>query len=180
MTISHAREVKATPATLSDKPYAGDPIAGFSLMRSKYRASFPTMLWERKSAWHYGKQNPDDAGGYITSINNKEMGFSMMCESINKGPYRFGDPYKPHVHGYAEFLFCLGADCNDLGPSGGENVYNMGAEMEPHVFTASTVVMPQRNFPHCPQIITRVDKPFIFIVLHEMGQVAEAPKKKEA
>ena len=177
MTVSHTRELKATPATLADKPYTGDPIAGLSLMRSKYRTNFPTMLWERKSAWHYGKQNPDDAGGYITSISNKEMGFSMLLESINKGPYRFGHPYAPHVHNYSEFLICLGADCDDLAPMGGEINFHMGPEMEPHVYTASTVVMPPAHLPHCPEIVTRVDKPFIFMVLHEMGH-SEAPAKK--
>jgi hypothetical protein len=103
----------------------------------------------------------------------------MLCEGINKGPYRFGDPYKPHVHGYDEFLICMGADCNDLSQLGGEILFNMGPEMEPHTFTTSTVVTPPKNLPHCPEVVTRVDKPFIFIVLHAFGQ-QEAPKKKEA
>jgi hypothetical protein len=179
MTITRARELKATAAPAAEKEYTGDPIAGLSLMRSKSRNSFPTMLWERKSAWHYGRQNPDDAGGYITSINNRDMGFSMMIEGINKGPYRFGDPYKPHVHGYSEFLICMGADCNDLGQLGGEVVFDIGPEMEAHTFNTSTVVMPPKNLPHCPEVVTRVDKPFIFIVLHEFGGT-ETAKKKEA
>jgi len=173
MTISHARELTATAAPAAAKEYTGEPQGGMS--RSQYRTNFPTMLWERKSAWHYGSKNRDDAGGYITSIRSTDMGFSMMCEGIVRGPYRFGDPYKPHVHGYAEFLICLGADCNDLTPMGGEIVFDLGSEMEPHIFTNSTVVMPPGKLPHCPEIITRVDKPFIFIVLHEFGQ--EAPPK---
>jgi hypothetical protein len=179
MTISHARELKATPAPSEEKEYTGDPIAGLSLMRSKYRENFPTMLWERKGAWHYGKQNPDDAGGYITSISNRNIGFSMLCEGINKGPYRFGNPYTPHVHNYDEFLICMGADCDDLSQLGGEIVFDMGSEMEPHVFTTSTVVMPPAKLPHCPEVVTRVEKPFIFIVLHAFGQ-SGAPKKKGA
>jgi len=170
MTISHARELKATPATLAEKEFTG-PAVGFT-SRGKYDTHFPNMLWQRKGVWHYGSENPDDAGGYIASISNKEMGFSMLCESINKGPYRFGHPYAPHVHNnYDEFLICLGADCNnDLTPMGGEVVFDLGKEMEPHVFTASTVVMPKAKFPHCPETVTRVDQPFIFIVLHAFGQ----------
>ena len=177
MTISHARELRATPAPAAAKEYTGEPV-GF-MSKSQYRTNFPTMLWERKSAWHYGSRNRDDAGGYITSISNRDIGFSMLCEGINKGPYRFGDPYKPHVHNYDEFLICMGADCNDLGPLGGEIVFDMGEEMEPHTFTTSTVVMPPAKLPHCPEVVTRVDKPFIFIVLHAFGQ-PQAPAKKEA
>jgi hypothetical protein len=174
MTVSHARELTSKPAPAAEKEYTGEPQGGMS--RSQYRANFPTMLWERKSAWHYGSKNRDDAGGYIASIGKPEMGFSMLCESILRGPYRFGDPYKPHVHNYNEFLICLGADCNDLSNMGGEIVFDMGAEMEPHTFTNSTVVMPPGKLPHCPEVITRVDKPFIFIVLHEFSDPTAAKK----
>ena len=175
MTVSHTRELKSTPATLAEKEFTG-PAVGFT-SRGKHDANFPAMAWTRKAIWSYGADNPDDSGGYIASISNKEMGFSMLCESINKGPYRFGHPYAPHVHNYNEFLICLGADCNDLAPMGGEINFHMGAEMESNVFTASTVVSAPAKFPHCPEIVTRVDKPFIFIVLHEFSQ-SEAPAKK--
>jgi hypothetical protein len=175
MTVSHAREVKTTPATVAEKIFSG-PAVGFTT-RGKYDANFPEMLWRRKGVYSYGADNPDDSGGYIASISNKEMGFNMLVESINKGPYRFGHPYKPHVHNYNEWLICLGADCNDLTPMGGEINFHMGEEMEPNVFTNSTVVYARAKLPHCPEIVTRVDKPFIFIVLREFGQ-SEAPAKK--
>jgi hypothetical protein len=174
MTVSHTRELRTMPAAAAEKEFSG-PAVGFT-SRGKYDANFPAMLWQRKGIWHYGADNPDDAGGYIASMSNKEMNFSLLCESINKGPYRFGHPYAPHVHGYSEFLICLGADTDDLAPLGGEINFHMGSEMEPHVFTASTVVMPPGKLPHCPEIVTRVDKPFIFMVLHEMEP--SAPGKK--
>ena len=175
MTVSHTRELKTTAAAVAEKEFTG-PAVGFT-SRGKYDANFPAMLWQRKGIWHYGADNPDDAGGYIASMRNNEMGFSLLCESINKGPYRFGHPYAPHVHNYNEFLICLGADCNDLAPMGGEINFHMGAEMEPHVFTDSTVVLAPAKLPHCPEIVTRVDKPFIFMVLHEMEHSATPEKK---
>jgi hypothetical protein len=173
MTVSHTRELQTSPAAVAEKEFTG-PAVGFT-SRGKYDANFPPLLWERKGVWHYGADNPDDAGGYISSMSRKEMGFSLLLEGINKGPYRFGHPYAPHVHNYSEFLICMGADCNDLAPLGGEINFHMGAEMEPHVFTASTVVTPPAKLPHCPEIVTRVDKPFIFMVLHEM-ETSAAPK----
>lgn len=165
MTISQASHVTAKSTAL-EKEYTGDPIAGLSLMRSKYRDNIPIMLWERKGAWHYGAQNRDDAGGYITFIRGGEVfGFQMMYESINKGPYRFGDPYIPHVHSYDESLLFIGADCSDLTQLGGEYVMSMGKEMERHVCSVPSLIHLPKGFPHCPLVITKVDKPFIFVVL---------------
>ena len=181
MTISQVTAPKASTAPPAEKEYAGDPIAGLGLFGSKYRNNLPIMLWERKGAWHYGRQNPDDAEGYITSIGgNKDLfDFHMMYEGINKAPYRFGDPYKPHVHNYDESLICMGADCNDLSKLPGEVVMCMGPEMEKHVITTPTLIHLPRNFPHCPTTVTKADKPFIFIVLRAFSS-ADAPKKKEA
>jgi len=173
MTISNASQIKAAPAPAPAKEYAGEPIAGLSLMRSKFRDNIPIMLWERKGAWHYGAQNPDDAEGYITSINGNSgtFNFHMMYESINKGPYRFGDPYKPHVHAYDESLIFIGTDCNDLAKLPGEAEMCMGteAEMERYRFSTPTLIHLPKGFQHCPLVIARVDKPFIFVVLQAFG-----------
>ncbi len=173
MTISNASQIKAVPAPAPAKEYAGEPIAGLSLMRSKFRDNIPILLWERKGAWHYGAQNPDDAEGYITSINGNSgtFNFHMMYESINKGPYRFGDPYKPHVHPYDESLIFIGTDCNDLAKLPGEAEMCMGteAEMERYRFSAPTLIHLPKGFQHCPLVITRVDQPFIFVVLQAFG-----------
>jgi len=179
MTISQTSAPKSTPAPKADKEYDGGPIAGLGLMRSKYRNNIPIMLWERKGAWHYGQQNPDDAEGYITSISGSKdlFNFHMMYEGINKAPYRFGDPYKPHVHAYDESLICMGADCNDLSKLPGEVVMCMGPEMEKHVITSPTLIHLPKSFPHCPTTVTKADKPFFFIVLQAFGGV-EAPKKE--
>ncbi len=167
MTVSSAARITANPAPRPEKEYDGEPLAGLSLMRSKFRNNIPIMLWERKGAWHYGAQNPDDAEGYITSINGNSstFNFHMMYESIIKGPYRFGDPYKPHVHNYDESLIFMGADCNDLSKLPGEAEMCMGTEMEGYRFSTPMLIHLPRGFHHCPLVITRVDKPFIFIVL---------------
>jgi hypothetical protein len=173
MTVSHTRELKTEPAQEAEKQFTG-PAVGFT-SRGKYDKNFPSMLWQRKGIYHYGAENPDDAGGYIATMMNKEMGFSLLLEGINKGPYRFGHPYAPHVHDYNEFLICMGVDTDDLTQMGGEINFHMGSEMEPNVFTTSTIVSAPGKLPHCPEIVTRVDKPFVFMVLHEM-ESSPAPK----
>jgi hypothetical protein len=179
MTISQTSAPKSVPAPKADRVYDGEPIAGLSLMRSKYRENIPIMLWERKGAWHYGQQNPDDAEGYITSISGSKtlFAFHMMYEGINKAPYRFGDPYKPHVHSYDESLICMGADCDDLSKLPGEVVMCMGPEMEKHVITVPTLIHLPKGFPHCPTTVMKADKPFFFIVLQAFSGI-EAPKKQ--
>jgi uncharacterized RmlC-like cupin family protein len=171
MTLSQTSAPQATPAPPAEKQYTGEPIAGLGLFGSKYRDNFPIMLWERKGPWHYGYQNQDDAEGYITSISGSKslFNFHMMYEGINKAPYRFGDPYKPHVHNYDESLIFMGTDCDDLSKLPGEAVMCMGPEMEKHVITTPTLVHLPKGFPHCPTAITRADKPFIFIVLQAFG-----------
>jgi uncharacterized RmlC-like cupin family protein len=171
MTVSQTSAPKSAPAPPAEKQYTGEPIAGLGLFGSKYRDNLPIMLWERKGAWHYGYQNQDDADGYITSIRGSQglFSFHMMYEGINKAPYRFGDPYKPHVHSYDESLIFMGADCNDLSKLPGEAVMCMGTDMERHVITTPTLVHLPKGFPHCPTTITRADKPFIFIVLQAFG-----------
>ncbi len=176
MTISQTSAPQTAPAPPADKQYTGDPIAGLGLFGSKYRNNMPSMLWERKGSWHYGRQNQDDAEGYITSISgNKSLfDFHMMYEGINKAPYRFGDPYKPHVHNYDESLICMGADCDDLTKLPGEVVMCMGPEMEKHVITTPTLIHLPKGFPHCPTTVTKADKPFIFVVLRAFGSAESA------
>ena len=177
MTISQTSTPKAATAAPAERPYTGEPVAGLGLFGSKYRDNFPVMLWERKGPWHYGQQNQDDAGGYITFIRGGKnlFNFLMMYEGINKAPYRFGDPYKPHVHTYDESLIFMGADCDDLSKLHGEAVMCMGPEMEKHVITTPTLIHLPKGFPHCPTTVTRADKPFIFIVLQAFS-AAESPK----
>lgn len=164
MKISIAKELKSTPV-LSDKR-TGELVG----WQSKYRNLISHLTFTRKAAWHYGPENPDDAGGAITSISGKEFDFNMSYESLRKAPYRFGPrPDKPHVHDYDEFAFFLGADTNDLSELGAEAETGMGEEMERHIINTPTAVILPKGFPHGPLAITRLKKPFIFAVVRPFG-----------
>ncbi len=165
MTISMASEVKATPVPSDRGP---GEFAGF--MQSKHRGCVQHLAFERKGAWHYGPLNRDDAGGAITNINGKDFEFNMSYESMNKAPYRFGPvPDKPHVHPYTEFLLFMGCDCNDLSEFPAEVEMYMGKEMERHLITTPTIAIQPKGHPHCPLIVNKQDKPWIFAVLRPWG-----------
>lgn len=86
MVISCAPEWKAEPVATNKTP---PEVAGW---QSKYRERIVRLPFRRKGAWSYGPLNPDDAGGAITSVNPKDVGFDFHFnyESIRKAPYRFG------------------------------------------------------------------------------------------
>lgn len=173
MTISLAADPEATPVTL--KKVASEP-AGW--MDAKHRDKILHIPFERKGPWHYGPQNRDDAGGAIANINAKDFVFNMSYESIRKAPYRFGPiPDKPHVHPYTEFLLFMGADPDDLTELGGEAELYMGKEMEKHVINKPTIAVQPQGFHHCPLVVTRLEKPFIFSVLRPWGHGAEDSRR---
>lgn len=140
---------------------------------AKYGKNVMHLTFERKGLSHYGPQNRDDAGGYISNMDGTGgFEYNMSYEAINRAPYRFGPvPNRPHVHQYDEFLIFMGADCEDLSDLGGEAELCMGKEMERHVISEPTVAVMPKGVPHCPLAITRADIPFIFIVVRPFGHV---------
>jgi hypothetical protein len=171
MTISLAAELTATPVTLDDKP---PKMADF--MRSVYRENVQHLAFTRNGPWHYGPLNQDTHEGAITDIHGKDFDFHMSYESMNKAPYRFGPvPDKPHVHPYTEFLLFMGADTDDLSDLGAECEMYMGKEMEKHVITTSSVAIQPKGLAHCPLIVTKQDKPWIFCVVRPWGHGGKGP-----
>ena len=165
MTVSLAAKTKAKSITLDDRP---PQQADF--MRSKYRENVQHLAFTRNGPWHYGPLNPDTHDGAITDIHGKDFEFHMSYESMNKAPYRFGPvPDKPHVHPYTEFLFFIGADCDDLNDLGAEVEVYMGKEMEKHVITTPSVAIQPKGHAHCPVIVNKQDKPWIFAVVRPWG-----------
>ncbi len=166
MEISITPQYKAR-AVASEKDAASVPLATWF---TGNRKQISHLAFHRKSAWHYGPLNRDDSGGSIAELHCKDFEFGMMWESIRKAPYRFGPvPDKPHVHTYNEFLFFIGTDCNDLSELGGECEMYMGKEMEKHVINKPTVVVQPQGFPHCPLVVTKLEKPFVFSVVYPFG-----------
>ncbi len=165
MTVSVAAKTKAKSITLDDRP-----VQQADFMRSKYRENVQHLAFTRNGPWHYGPLNPDTHDGAITDIHGKDFEFHMSYESMNKAPYRFGPvPDKPHVHPYTEFLLFMGADCDDLSDLGAEVEVYMGKEMEKHIITKPGVAIQPKGHAHCPVIVNKQDKPWIFAVVRPWG-----------
>ena len=170
MTISMTPEWKTTPVHSDKTPKW--PV-GF---QAKYRDRVFPLAFTRNGPWHYGPNNADTHGGAITEIAGKDFDFHMSYESMNKAPYRFGPvPDKPHVHPYTEFLVFMGADCNDLSELGAKVEMYMGKEMEKHVITTPSVAIQPKGHPHCPLIVNKQDKPWIFAVVRPFGHGGKGP-----
>ncbi len=171
MAISLAPETKAKTVKLGNKP---GKHAEF--MRSKYRENVQHLAFTRNGPWHYGPLNQDTHEGAITDVRGKDFDFHMSYESMNKAPYRFGPvPDKPHVHPYTEFLLFMGADPDDLSDLGAEVEMYMGKEMEKHVITKPSVAIQPARHPHCPVIVNKQDKPWIFAVVRPWGHTGKGP-----
>jgi uncharacterized RmlC-like cupin family protein len=168
LQISMTKEYKATPVLPDKNP---SPFLGW---QSKYRNNVHHLAFYRKSAWHYGPDNPDDAGGSISDIISQDISFNMSYESINKAPYRFGPkPDKPHVHPYYdEFALFLGTNPSDLTDLGAEVETGMGKEMEWHAINKPSLIKLPKGFPHGPLHVTKVDRPFIFAIIRPFGTPA--------
>ena len=97
--------------------------------------------------------------------------FTVMVMSQASTPQFMG--HGPHTHKDPELLVALGMNPDDPKDLGAEFELCMGPEMEKHIINQSTLIYIPANFIHCPFIITRVDRPFLFI------QCQYAPKLTE-
>ena len=170
--ISLAREYKETPV-------AGEPgpqkVAG---MISKYRSNLTRPPFQRKTPGIMNPDSKDDSGGALAGIRNDLFPTVIMCESLINSPYRFPNP-DYHIHTEPEFIIFHGSDPDNPTELGGEVELYLGAkgEAERYIVTVPTVWIVPANLPHCPLIVTKVDKPFIFTDIRPYG-VENAPGKK--
>lgn len=75
--------------------------------------------------------------------------------------------HPPHIHKTAEILMLIGSDPNNPTDLGAEVELQMGPEREKHVMTESTVVYIPPNMIHCPYIVKKTYKPWIFIEINQ-------------
>ena len=75
--------------------------------------------------------------------------------------------HPPHIHKDPEILMLIGTDPDNPTDLGAEVELQMGAEREKHVITKSTVIFIPPNCIHCPYIIKRTDRPWIFIEVNQ-------------
>lgn len=68
---------------------------------------------------------------------------------------------KPHSHDFDEYLLFIGTNPEDQFDLGGEVELWLGGEK--HLINRTCAVFAPAGIPHCPLIVHRVDRPFIFI-----------------
>ena len=78
-----------------------------------------------------------------------------------------GVGHPPHTHKDAEILMLIGTNPDDPTDLGAEVELQMGAERERHVMTKSTVVYIPPNLIHCPYIIKKTVRPWIFAEINQ-------------
>jgi hypothetical protein len=75
--------------------------------------------------------------------------------------------HPPHIHKDAEILMLIGTDPDNPEDLGAEVELQMGAEREKHIITKSTVVYIPPNLIHCPYIIKKTERPWVFVEINQ-------------
>ena len=78
-----------------------------------------------------------------------------------------GVGHPPHIHKEAEILMLIGTNPDDPTDLGAEVELQMGEEREKHIITKSTIVFIPPYLVHCPYIIRRTDRPWIFVEVNQ-------------
>ena len=68
---------------------------------------------------------------------------------------------EPHAHSFDEYLLFIGTNPEDQFDLGGEVELWVGDEKR--MITRTTAVFAPAGVPHCPLVVHKVDRPFIFI-----------------
>jgi len=169
MEISMTRDYKETPVA------GGSPTEASGRI-SKYRSHLTRPAFMRKTPGIMNPDSKDDSGGALASITNELFPTRIMCESLVKAPYRFPNPYH-ETHPQPEFIVFMGSDTNDPTKLGGEVELYLGKkdEVERFLVTTPIVWIVPAGLPHNPNIITKIDKPFIFTDIRPYG-MGNSPK----
>lgn len=69
---------------------------------------------------------------------------------------------KPHVHDVDELLFIWGGNPSNFFEFDAEVELCLGEEQEKHVINTTAIVYVPKGLIHCPIVIKRVGKPFIW------------------
>ncbi len=178
MEISLASEYSASPVTA--KGNAETPLAGFM---SPNRTYIHALNFLRKGPYFYGSNNAEDSGGVFMNLTGHQTGIELHVsfESIKNAPYTFGPaPHRPHVHKFEEILLFMSPNCRDLNDLDAESEIDMGKEREKHHFAGPAAVVCPEMLPHCPLTVTRVGKPFLFLVVSCAAEHHPLPEKPKS
>ncbi len=99
---------------------------------------------------------------------------SMAYHCISK-PISFDEP---HSHDFEEMLCFIGGDPTNIMDLGAEIEFTLGGEK--HVIKYPAVVSIPKGLVHCPIVIKKVKRPFVFleISLTRIWRPAGSPAKK--
>ena len=78
-----------------------------------------------------------------------------------------GVGHPPHMHKEPEILILIGTNPDDPTDLGAECELQMGMEREKHIITKSTLIYIPPLLVHCPWIIRRTDRPWVFVEVNQ-------------
>jgi hypothetical protein len=117
----------------------------------------------------YGKHILKDV---IKAPEGGLMGYSVIAHEgeldvdCSMGYHCISEPTefdRPHAHEFAEILCFLGGNPKDIRDLGAEVEICLGEEQEKHIIDTAAVVSIPAGLMHCPLIIKKVTKPFVFL-----------------
>ena len=135
---------------------------------------------EKKKYWRhvirgpfYDRAEPGMTGTSIWAHHNEyRNGTTLGYHCINAN---YEVPMT-HSHDFHELLCFIGGDPENIDDLGAEISICLGDELEEHIITSATVVSMPPGLKHCPLIVKKVTKPFVFLEISttkEYGQPTE-------
>lgn len=135
---------------------------------------------EKKKYWRniirgpfYAAPEPGTTGTSIWAHHNEyRNGTTLGYHCIN-------DNYEvlmTHSHDFHELLCFIGGNPENIDDLGAEVSICLGDELEEHIITSATIVSIPPGLKHCPLIVKKVTKPFVFLEISttkEYGQPTE-------
>ena len=68
-----------------------------------------------------------------------------------------------HSHDFHELLCFIGGNPENINDLGAEISLCLGDELEEHIITSATVVSIPPGLKHCPLIVKKITRPFVFL-----------------
>jgi len=122
---------------------------------------------ERKKYWRHVIRGPF----YLEA----EPGMTGMSISTHHDEYGSGttlgyhcintsyEVLKTHSHDFHELLCFIGGNPENINDLGAEISICLGDELEEHIITSATVVSIPPGLKHCPLVVKKITKPFVFL-----------------
>jgi len=111
---------------------------------------------------HNKKNDTVNIVSIMDELNGTVKGaFYLEANLVVRKPEEHGKPAKPHNHNFSEYMVFMGTNPEDP--------FDLGAEIEfwlddeKHMITKSCAVFVPKGMYHCPIIMHRVDRPFVWI-----------------